>query len=200
MRRSIAQIGMMAVVMAACWGVVACGKPQPAQVGIPPETVADYVHAVIEADRTFYTVQVVERLQKRGKMVASEDWRVKHTLPLPAQFLMESGDLAMKTGAKVQYRLIGAWPINPQNGPATEFEKEGLENVRTHPERPYTETVTSGSEQVFRALYADRAVSQACIGCHNAHTRSPKRDFRLDDVMGGIVITIPLARIIPEGS
>jgi len=194
MRRSIAQIGMVALVITVGWGAAACEQQPPAQVGIPPETVTDYVHAVIEADRTFYTVQVVERLQKRGKIVASEDWRVKHTLPLPAQFLMESGDLAMKTGTKVQYRLVGAWPINPQNGPATEFEKKGLENVRTHPERPYTETVTSGTEQVFRALYADRAVSQACIGCHNAHAKSPKRDFRLDDVMGGIVITIPLGK------
>jgi hypothetical protein len=188
------------VVIATSWSFTACGKSPAAPAGIPPETVADYVHAVIEADRTFYTVHVVERLQKKGKMVASENWRAKDTLPLPAQFLMEASDLASKTGTNVQYRLIGAWPINPQNGPANEFEKKGLESVQTHPERPYTETVTSGTEQVFHALYADRAVSQACLGCHNAHARSPKRDFQINDVMGGIVITIPLARTIHEGS
>jgi hypothetical protein len=176
----------------ACWTLSACGKQQPA--GIPPETVADYVHAVIEADRIFYTVHVVERLQKKGKMVASENWRAKDTLPLPAQFLMESSDLAMKTGTRVHYRLIGAWPINPQNRPATEFEKKGLENVRMQPERPYTETIAGGTEPVFHAIYADRAVSQACIGCHNAHAGSPRRDFKLNDVMGGIVITIPLGK------
>jgi hypothetical protein len=187
-------VRIAAVAIATSWGFTACGKPQAAPAGIPPETVADYVHAVIEADRTFYTVHVVERLQKKGKMVASENWRAKDTLPLPAQFLMESSDLASKTGTRVQYRLIGAWPINPLNGPANEFEKKGLESVRTHPERPYTETVTSGTEQVFHAIYADRAVSQACLGCHNAHSKSPKRDFKLDDVMGGIVITIPLGK------
>jgi hypothetical protein len=187
-------IRIAAVAIVISWSVTACGKPAAAPAGIPPETVAEYVHAVIEADRIFYTVHVVERLQKKGRMVASENWRAKDTLPLPAKFLMESSDLATKTGTRVQYRLIGAWPINPQNGPATEFEKRGLESVQTHPERPYTETVTSGTEQVFRALYADRAVSQACIGCHNAHARSPKRDFKMDDVMGGIVITIPLGK------
>lgn len=180
------------VVTLACGSFPACGKPASAPAGIPPQTVADYVHAVIEADRTFYTVHVVERLQKKGKIVASENWRAKDTLPLPAQFLMESSDLAAKTGTRVQYRLIGVWPINPQNAATTEFEKKGLESVRIHPERAYTETETSGTERVFRAIYADRAVSQACIGCHNAHARSPKRDFKLDDVMGGIVITIPL--------
>jgi uncharacterized protein DUF3365 len=182
------------MIVLTCWSLSACGKPPTTPTGIPPETVADYVHAVLEADRTFYTVHVVERLQKKGKMVASENWRAKDTLPLPAQFLMESSELAMKTGTKVQYRLIGAWPINPQNGPATDFEKKGIENVQTHPERPYTETALRGTDRVFQAIYADRAVAQACIGCHNAHSRSPKRDFKLNDVMGGIVITIPLGK------
>lgn len=75
-------------------------------VSLPVETVADYVHAVIEADRTFYMVHVVERLQSKGVVVASENWEQKNTLPLPAQFLMESGRLIAKKGAGVQYRLI----------------------------------------------------------------------------------------------
>jgi hypothetical protein len=147
---------------------------------------------VIEADRTFYTIHVVERLQKKGILAATENWRVANTLPLPAQFLRESSELAEKTGTKVRYRLIGLWPINKQNGPTTEFEKTGLEEVRKHPERAYTGYTTGGSERLFQAVYADRAVSQACIGCHNAHPNSPKRDFTLNDVMGGIVITILL--------
>lgn len=193
-RSVVREVVWMVLVTLACSTLSACGKQPASPPGIPPETVADYIHAVIEADRTFYTVHIVERLQKKGKIAASENWRAKDTLPLPAQFLMESSDLAAKTGTRVQYRLIGAWPINPQNAATTEFEKKGLESVREHPERPYTETITKGTERVFRAIYADRAVSQACIGCHNAHARSPKRDFKLDDVMGGIVITIPLDR------
>ena len=68
------------------------------QEGIPPEAVADYIHAIIEADRTFYTIHVVERMQKGQGPAASEDWRAKkNLLPLPAQFLKESSDLAAKT-------------------------------------------------------------------------------------------------------
>ncbi len=99
--------------------------------GIPPETVTDYIHAVIEADRTFYTIHVVERMQKQGGAPAAENWRAKKkTLPLPAQFLAEASDLSSKTGTKVRYRLISLWPINPQNGPDDESEKKGLEAVR----------------------------------------------------------------------
>lgn len=174
--------------------VSAESKASESQVSISPETVADYLHAVIEADRTFYTIHVVERMQKRGTVVASENWRTANTLPLPAQFLRESNELATLTGTKVRYRLIGLWLINPQNAPATDFERQGLEDVQKNPEQRYSSMVTIGEERYFQAIYADRAVSQACIGCHNAHPRSPKRDFKLNDVMGAIVITIPVGQ------
>jgi hypothetical protein len=35
-------------------------------------------------------------------------------------------------------------------------------------------------------------VSPVCISCHNEHKDSPRKDFKLGDVMGGVVIRIPL--------
>jgi Protein of unknown function (DUF3365) len=163
--------------------------------GIPPETVADYLHSVIEADRTFYTIHVVERLQKTGGAKAAEDWRAqKDLLPLPAQFLIESSELAATTGSKVRYRLISLWPINPNNAPDGPLEKQGLEMIREHPERSVTGTVKRGEQSYFQAIYADRAVSHACVACHNSHPQSRKKDFTMHDVMGGLVIEIPLER------
>jgi len=163
--------------------------------GIPPETVADYLHAIIEADRTFYTIHVVERLQKNGGAVSDENWRAKkNALPLPAQFLRESSELAAKTGAAVRYRLISLWPINPHNSPYSAAEKHGLETVRQHPEQSVTGTVKIGDYSYFQAIYADRAVSEACVTCHNAHSKSPKHDFKMQDVMGGLVIEIPVGK------
>jgi Protein of unknown function (DUF3365) len=165
------------------------------QPGIPPETVADYLHSVIEADRTFYTIHVVERLQKGGGTKAAENWRAKkNVLPLPAQFLLESSELATKTGAKVRYRLISLWPINPSNAPDSPLEKEALEALREHPERSVTASVKRSDHTYFQAIYADRAVSKTCISCHNSHPKSPKKDFAMHDVMGGLVIEIPFDR------
>ena len=159
---------------------------------IPLDTVTDYIHAMIQADREIYTKNVVERMQAKGIVVASENWHEKNTLPLPAQFLIDSANLvARKTNIRV--RLLSLWPINKRNGPTTEFERTGLVNVISQPDRPHTRFFESGRKWFFQALYADRAVSQACIGCHNAHPDSPKRDFKQNDVMGGILITIPAA-------
>ena len=161
--------------------------------GVSAERVADMVHAVIQSHRTFYTVDIVERLQAKGIVVASENWQSANTLPLPVQFLQESAHLAVNTPTKIGYKLIGLWPINKRNGPKTEFEQKGLLATLQNPDRPYTEVVMQGGAKYLQAIYADRAISQACIGCHNAHPDSPKQNFKQNDVMGAIMVTFPLS-------
>jgi hypothetical protein len=164
----------------------------PPLLGIPPEKVAEYVHAVLEADRTIYTNHVVNRMQAKGIVSAAEHWENENALPLPAQFLQHSGKLVAEAGRGIRYRLISLWPIYQRNAPATDFERKALETLAQHPDRPFTGVVASGRKQYFQAIYADRAVSSACVTCHNNHPLSPKRDFRNNDVMGGMAITIPL--------
>ena len=163
-----------------------------AAVSLPVETVADYLYAVIEADREVYTKHVVERMQTKGVVVASENWEEKNTLPLPAQFLMESGRVMARKNIGIQYRLISLWPINKRNVASSEFEKLGMGTILTHPSKPHIGFVKEGGTRYFQAVYPDLAVAQACIGCHNSHPDSPKRDFKINDVMGAIVISIPL--------
>jgi hypothetical protein len=160
--------------------------------GIAPERVADFVHAVLEADRTVYTNQVVNRMQAKGIVSAAEHWENENALPLPAQFLQHSGKLVAETGRGIRYRLISLWPIYQRNAPATDLERRALEGFKQSPDRPLTGTVSSGRKQYFQAVYPDRAVSAACVTCHNNHPLSPKRDFKLNDVVGGMAITIPL--------
>ncbi|MBY0248673.1 MAG: DUF3365 domain-containing protein [Nitrospiraceae bacterium] len=163
-------------------------------INLPIETVADYIHAVIAADREVYTKHAVERMQIKGVVAVSEKWDERNTLPLPAQFLLESGRYVGKKGLGVQYRLISFWPINKRNMAANALESIGLGAVVTNPDRPYTGVTKVGDTRYFEAVYADLAVTPACAGCHNAHPDSPKRDFKLNDVMGAIVVSIQLGQ------
>lgn len=173
-------------------GALLSAKERSTAVGIAPEKVADYIHAVLEADRSLYTTHVVNRLQEQGIVAATEQWEQGKGLPLPAQFLQHSGRLVAEAGYGIRYKLIGFSPIYQRNAPATEFERSALELLRRQPDRPVTGVVSSGKKQYFQAIYADRALSPACVACHNSHPLSPKQDFKLNDVMGGIAITIPL--------
>ena len=184
----------VAFLLGGLWGGASLpsAKENPSIGSISPERVADYVHAVLEADRTIYTTHIVNRMQEKGIVAATEHWEQENALPLPAQFLQQSGRLAAESGSGIRYRLIGFSPIYQRNAPATEFERKALDVLRRQPERPVTGVVSSGKKQYFQAIYADRAVSSACVTCHNSHPLSPKQDFKVSDVMGGIAITIPL--------
>ena len=73
----------------------------------------------------------------------------------------------------------------------TEFERTALKIVE-NTNAPYAGVTTEGKARVFQALYPDKALSSHCADCHNVHSESPKRDFKAGDVMGGMLVTIPL--------
>jgi hypothetical protein len=189
-------VGITAVTLLVTGSLVApippLAKEPPILPGISPEKVADYVHAIIQADRTIYTTLVVTRMQEKHIVNATEHWEQDNALPLPAQFLQHSGKIVAESGRGIRYRLIGLSPIYQRNAPATEFERNALAALAKQPDRPVTGIVSSGKKQFFQAIYPDRAVSAACVSCHNSHPLSPKRDFKANDVMGAIAITIPL--------
>lgn len=159
---------------------------------LSPEKVADFIHSIVEADRHVYTTHIVKRMQDQGVVVAREDWENKNAIPLPAQFLHISSKLVAESGHGIRFRLISLWPIYRRNGPATDFERKALEQLSLTPDTPRRGIVSTGKKRLFQAIYADKAINDTCTTCHNAHPLSPKRDFRKGDVMGAIVITIPL--------
>jgi len=188
----IAVIATIAVMVAP--NIFAIDKKSGTSVGVPPETVANYLRAVIMAHRHFYTIHIANRLRQERIVDVSENWKTTHSLPLPVQLVQETSEIAELTGPNVRYRLISQWPINKANAATTEFERRGLKEVQARLTRPYSSTVEGSAEQLFEAVYADVAVTAACVECHNAQPSSPKKDFKVGDVMGGLVISFPVGK------
>jgi hypothetical protein len=158
---------------------------------ISPQTTADFIHAVIEANRNNYTDNVVVKLIRDG-IEAHEHWRDERGVPLPAQFLLETSRLVAIKDLGFSFRLASLTPIYAWNGANSDLERVGLAAVQKDPSGPHYGIVRRGDLRLFQAVYADRATSQACVDCHNRHPNSPWRDFKLNDVMGGIIITFPI--------
>ena len=159
--------------------------------GITPQTMADNLFIVLNADRATYATEVVNRLQDKEKVIkADEHFQDAKALPLPAQMFRMGSERAQKAGAGFTYSLLSQWPLNKQNAPKTEVEKEGLKAVAETGKNFYKEE-TLGGKRYFTAVYPDKAVTDACQNCHNAHPDTPKKDFKLNDVLGGVVIRIP---------
>ena len=183
-------IGILSMLGAATL-LSACGETKTT--GIEPQTMADALFKVMEADRTVYTKLIIGRLAKKEKVIkASEHWKDEKALVLPAQMFRYGAERVAEKTSDFSYSLLSLWPINTQNKPKTDIEKAGLKFIAENPGKNYYGNETLGDTTYFTAVYPDIAVAAACTSCHNAHKDSPRTDFKLGEVMGGVVIRIPV--------
>jgi len=174
-------------------GVTGCGGGESASSGVTPQTMADSLFAVMESDRTTYTKLIIGRLAVKEKVIkASEHWEDEKALVLPAQMFRYGAERVAEKTDKFSYSLLSLWPINKQNAPKSDIEKEGLKYIADNPGKNFYGEETLGGQKYYTAMYADVAVAQACIKCHNEHKDTPRTDFKMGEVMGGVVIRIPL--------
>ncbi len=196
MKTRITALAAMAAVGVALWAALAAGTPEEKTHKLQTVTLrklADSLHAVIAADRQAYAQLVVQRLATDEKRLpATEDWREAHGLPVHAQLLRHAAQSIQKGGAEFSYALRSLWPINPSNGPQTQVEQQGLAAVAKDPDAAFYAEEELGGRSYFTAIYADRATLPSCVECHNRHPRSPRKDFKPGDVMGALVVRVPL--------
>jgi hypothetical protein len=171
-----------------------CGAKESS--GISPQQMADALHAVMESDRTVYTKNVVNRLQNEENVIkASEHWKDDKALPLPAQMFRMGAELVDENPeAGFTYALKSKWPLNEQNKAKTPMEIEGLDYVAANPGENFYGEEELGGTKYYTAVYADKAVAQACWDCHNGHLNrgADYPEFKEGDVMGGVIVRIPL--------
>lgn len=186
----------VATIMSSLLFLSACNeKEAAAPAGIPPQQYTDSLFAVMNADRANYTKLIVQRLGPKGAgaIKPDEHWKdIENGALLPAQMFRAGSEEVAKVTDKFTYSLQSIWPINKQNAPKTPLEKEGLEYIAENPGKNFYGEEKLGDATYYTAVYPDVAVSPACTSCHNEHKDTPKTDFKLGEVMGGVVIRVPL--------
>ena len=175
--------------------LASCGGGETKTAGIEPKIFTDSLFAVMKSDRTNYTKMIVQRLgpNKGGFIKPDEHWQDKEDgAPLPAQMFRYGAEGVAELTDDFTYSLQSLWPVNKQNAPKTELEKVGLTFIADNPGQNYYGEEELGGVKYFTAVYPDVAVSPACTSCHNDHKDSPRTDFAIGEVMGGVVIRVPV--------
>jgi len=194
-RTSMLKRTLLVGAVAAGLGVLSGCSSEQGTVGIEPSIYTDSLFAVMKADRTNYTKLVVKRLGPAGAGAVKPDehWQdIPNGTLLPAQMFRAGAEAVAEMTDDFTYSLQSIWPINSQNAPKTPMEKQGLEYIAANPGENFYGEETLGGVTYYTAVYPDVAVSDACTTCHNEHKDSPKTDFKLGEVMGGVVIRVPL--------
>jgi hypothetical protein len=146
------------------------------------------------AARQLWTEDIVDAGKAQG-FVFDETWREQgvHAGPLPALFLRETARRLERAAPGLTLFLGSPYPINTANrfagGQATFFARLAADGTPQF----FIEADTG----MRTAMFADRAVVDACAGCHNEHPESPKHDWKRGDIMGATTWMYPAETVSP---
>lgn len=145
-----------------------------------------------ERVRALWTDAIVRDGKKAG-FKFSEDWRLKSVEagPLPALFLREIARNMERSPLRLSLFLGSDFPINSAN----RFSGDQLAKYQLLKASLQPQIYQAQDTALYTAMFADMAISQACIDCHNNHQDSPKKDWRLQETMGATTWLYPKSHV-----
>ncbi len=93
------------------------------------------------------------------------------------------------------YALLSRWNINKENGLNTDFENEAFDYFLRNEGKVFYRFMEYNGNYTLRYATPDIATADACVSCHNSHEESNRHDFGLGDLMGMLVINIPVGPV-----
>jgi hypothetical protein len=140
------------------------------------------------AVRELYTTEIVGAGQKVG-LRFDENWeQLKVDAgPLPALFLRLTSRSLAHSSVRLGLFLGSDNPISKSNR-FLGRQADALQAMRRdgQPRSFFMEDV-----KLYTAMFPDFAVAEGCVDCHNQHRDTPKRDWKLGDLMGATTWTFP---------
>lgn len=149
---------------------------------------------MLDKINAFYS-ELVGRLDTRTVPITDAYLTTHGALPLPATFTIDAGERISKGESGMQVRLYSRYPWRPNGGPKDEFERKAIAVLEQDPSKAYHEfTELDGRRSLVYATA--RRMEESCVKCHNQSERSPKKDWKVGDVVGVLKIVRSLDRDI----
>jgi eukaryotic-like serine/threonine-protein kinase len=141
--------------------------------------------------------RIVQRVEQAKYTVNKRVPPTPSTVPLsiPATFLHDVGDrLAQtsRTGVRVRQYSDFPFPWRMGGGPRDEFERMALARLRASNGRETVHEFSRIDERNVVRYAQARVMDRTCVECHNSHPDSPRKNWRVGDVRGVLVIIRPL--------
>ena len=155
---------------------------------VPIRTVFTMLEAENDVAREIWANDIVRIGQERG-LRFDKDWHDEglDAGPLPALFLRKLAESMRRTRVPLYLFLGSDRPINDANlfiGPQTDhfaaLKRTGQPQFFTDPELGF-----------HTAMFSDVAITESCVVCHNEDPDSPKKDWRVGDIMGATTWSYP---------
>jgi serine/threonine protein kinase len=153
----------------------------------------------------FYSEEIEDIDPKTTNIRITEKYRFEHpSLPLPASFAIDLAERISRRNPGLEFRVYSRypWPGREDGGPQNDFDRAALASLEqwsrpaAQPPAEYVQFISdSGGRKLL--YYSARHMEQSCLGCHNhPQGASPKKDWKVGDVVGVLKIVRPLDREI----
>jgi serine/threonine protein kinase len=149
----------------------------------------------------FYSEEIEDINPQTTNIQITEKYKLQHpSLPLPATFAIDLAERIGRRSPGTEFRVYSRypWPGRADGGPKGPIDEAALAYLesRSRPaDQPPVEFARFVNDGGRRQLlyYSARHMEQSCLGCHN-HPQgvSPKKDWKLGDVVGVLKIVRPL--------
>lgn len=161
-------------------------------VQLPIEFVLRLANEENKIVRNLYTKDILQAGKKIG-IRFDERWQEKSVVAglLPAQFLRETATYLEKSPVRLGLYLGSDYPINRANL-IEGMQLEKFENIKKDRREVF---LKMNEEKTYVFMSPDVAVVKACVSCHNNHSESPKKDWKINDVMGATTWLYPEEKI-----
>ncbi len=163
------------------------------------ELTAETLSTAIETSRDFYSQVILKKLHGSGIEV-THDYREKtNALPIPATMSLDLIQFYNERKALATMRLVSDYPFPwRKDRLLSDFDSEALKNFRNTSNSQYSNFVESGDQNIFEYAVPIR-LGENCVACHNSHPDSPKRDWKIGDLRGVQVVSLPYSSFIRDG-
>ena len=159
---------------------------------IPIQVVLQILEEENDVARNLYT-QAIVGAGKKQQIKFDEDWEEDDVIagPLPAQFMKLTATSLEQSPIQLGLFLGSDYAIKKTNN----FEGEQRKNFQQVRETRKPVFFYYPDAERYAYMAPDIANAKPCVTCHNDHEESPKKDWKLNDVMGAATWTYPKDKV-----
>ena len=160
---------------------------------------ASDLNSIISSVRGYYASNVVGRILAAPGVATKvvhnyED--IPGAIPIPATLSLELGQVISERQHNITLPVRVRLPIRQPRAASARSIRNG--RAAPAPRKSKSDADSSMSNSLFVdqvRLVAPVIMAAACVGCHNTHPESPKRDWKVGDVRGlqEVTITQPIS-------
>jgi len=143
--------------------------------------------------RSYYTKNVIKKVLSTSDVTANyvHDG-INKVIPLPATFIHEISEEFTKQGI-IALKLYSPFPFpNRKNRILDSFANNAWSALRSKGVKTFSQVDVINGKEVVRVAISDTMTQQACVDCHNNHPKTPKNNWKLNDVRGVLEVQVPI--------